>query len=162
MRLWLRRWIWKFKGVTVWHYCNIDPSAEIGEGTSIGSYTEIGPNVKIGKNVRIGAKCFIPEGVEIRDNAWIGPCCVFSNDLYPPSSKTAWKRTVIDEKAALGAGVKVLPGRYVPKGAMIGMGSMVVDRLEYEDSIYMGFKAKKHRDYVRRQHVGHNLRQFRF
>jgi UDP-3-O-[3-hydroxymyristoyl] glucosamine N-acyltransferase len=141
----------KRKGVTIWHYAIVHPSAEIGENVSIGSYTEIGPNVKIGKNVRIGAHCFIPEGVEIKDNAWIGPCCTFSNDVYPPSRKEDWKRTVIDEGAVLGLGVSVLAGRYVAKGATVGQSSTVIDRLEHKDSIYMGFRAKKHREHTKEE-----------
>ena len=119
----IKRLIWKLRGVTVWHYCNVSMKAKIGKGTSIGSYTEIGPNVIIGENVRIGAKCFIPEGVEIKDNAWIGPCCTFSNDIYPPSSKESWRRTVIDEGAVLGLGVSVLAGRYVAKKTIVAQGS---------------------------------------
>ena len=82
-------------GIKVYSLCNIFPTATFGVNCQVGAYTEIGNNVWIGDDVRIGAMCFIPEGVEIKDGAWIGPRCTFTNDKYPPSPKDKWEKTVI-------------------------------------------------------------------
>ena len=36
--------------------------------------------MKIGKNVRIQAFVFIPDGVELEDNVFVGPGAIFIND----------------------------------------------------------------------------------
>lgn len=92
---------------------------------SIGAFSEVGDRVVIGNDVRIGAMCFIPEGVVIKDGAWIGPRCTFTNDKFPPSARDEWQMTIIEEGARLGAGVTVLPGIIVGKGALIGAGSVI-------------------------------------
>jgi len=69
--------------------------------------------------------CFIPEGVTIEKNAWIGPRCTFTNDRYPPSPREKWQTTLVEEGAALGDGVTVLCGVRVGKGALVGAGSVV-------------------------------------
>lgn len=97
----------------------------MGKHVSIGRFSEIGNRVEIGDHVRIGAMCFIPEGVTIERHAWIGPRCTFTNDRYPPSPKERWQRTIVEEGAALGAGVTVLCGVRIGRAALVGAGSVV-------------------------------------
>jgi len=112
--------------VKVWHFVNILPGAVIGEGSSVGSYTEIGRNVVIGKRARIEAFVFIPEGVTIGDDVFIGPHACFTNDPHPPSaSKQAWKPTFVEDGAAIGANATILPGVRIGKAAMVGAGAVV-------------------------------------
>ena len=110
---------------TSWNPSNIHHLANIGQGVHIGMFTEIGPFVVIGDLVRIGAMCFIPEGVEIADGAWIGPRVTFTNDMYPPSGRENWQKTVVKKGARIGAGVTVLPGVVIGEGALVGAGSVV-------------------------------------
>lgn len=109
----------------VWQPTKVYSTAKIGKDVNIGTFCEIGNNVVIGDRVRIGAMTFIPEGVVIEDDAWIGPRVTFSNDTYPPSGRDQWKTTVIKKYARLGAGVCVLPGVTIGENALIGMGSVV-------------------------------------
>jgi len=113
-----------------WQPCNIYPSAKIGEEVNIGAFTEIGPNVRIGDRVRIGAMCFVPEGVTIEDDAWIGPRVTFSNDKYPPSGKESWQQTVVRKGARIGAGVCILPGVEIGEKALVGMGAVVTRNIQ--------------------------------
>ena len=112
--------------VKVWEHVNILPGATIGAGSSIGSYTEIGRNVVIGERCRIQAFVFIPEGVTLGDDVFIGPHACFTNDLDPPSPPSEWKRTVIEDGAAIGANATILPGIRIGKGALVGAGAVVV------------------------------------
>jgi acetyltransferase-like isoleucine patch superfamily enzyme len=143
----LLRWIeFKRKGIKVWGNCNIYPSARIGKNVSIGAFSEIGPNVVIEDNVRIGAYCFIPEGVHILKDAWIGPRVTFSNDAYPPADKKEWKKTYVLQGASLGAAVSIIPGVVIGAHALIGMGAVVTESVPANE-IWVGVPARHKRKY---------------
>lgn len=87
---------------------------------------EIGP-AKIGDKVTIGTGSFIPAGVEIHNNVFIGPHVVFCNDKYAPS-KGAWQKenaTVVESDVSIGAGAVILPSLRLGRGCRIGAGAVV-------------------------------------
>src|SRR5512139_250715 len=92
----MRHFETKRNGSKIWYPSNVYPTARIGKNVSVGRYSEIGHRVWIGDNVRVGAMCFIPEGVTIQEDAWIGPRCTFTNDKFPPSPRKMWKETVVE------------------------------------------------------------------
>ena len=113
------------KGTTIWH----PPKStilecEIGERCVIHSHVWIGNNVKIGNGCKIQAFSFIPEGVTIGDNVFIGPRTTFTNDKFPPSGGK-WAKTVVGPNAVIGAGSVILPGLTIGAHAFIGAGSVV-------------------------------------
>lgn len=59
----------------------IDPSAEIGAGTSVGAYAVIGPGVEIGRDCQVGAQVVIERGVRVGDGTTIGPGVTLSHCL---------------------------------------------------------------------------------
>ena len=109
---------------------NIRDGVEIGDNSVLHSHIWIGENVKIGNNVRIQAFSFIPEGVIIEDDVFIGPRVTFTNDKYPPSSKEEWKPTIVKRGASIGASVTILPGITIGEGARIGAGAVVTKNVE--------------------------------
>lgn len=125
-----------------WDPCKIFQSAVIGADVNIGAFSEIGENVVIGDRVRIGAHSFIPEGVAIEDGAWLGPRCTFTNDLYPPSGRGNWKKTLVKKGARLGAAVTVLPGVTIGENALVGAGAVVVCDIPAGET-WVGVPAKK-------------------
>lgn len=116
----------------MWTPCNVYPTAKIGDGVSIGMFTEIGNGVEIGENTRVGKGCFIPECVTIGKNCFIGPHVCFANDRYmaiPPyaaSAKGRWEPVIVEDMVRLGANSLILPGVTIGRGAVVGMGSVVV------------------------------------
>ncbi len=107
----------------------------IGDNSRIASFVEIGKNVRIGKNCKIEAFAFIPEGVVLEDNVFVGPHVCFTNDLHPratsggsPMGDTEWKleSTLVQEGASIGANATILCGRTIGRGAMVGAGSVVI------------------------------------
>jgi len=106
----------------------------IGDNTRIASFVEIGRDVTIGRNCKIEAFAFIPEGVIIEDDVFVGPHACFTNDRVPrataaggPSNAEDWKleKTLVKSGASIGANVTVLCGVTVGYNSLIGAGSTV-------------------------------------
>jgi acetyltransferase-like isoleucine patch superfamily enzyme len=130
----------------------IDPSTKLGRdvrifrpelvniyGATIGDDTRVGPFVEIQRGAIIGARCkiqshsFIPEGVEIEDEVFVGHNVVFTNDLWPRAVDDEgrliiddWKlsRTLVKRRAVIGSSAVVLPVT-VGEGAFVGAGAVV-------------------------------------
>ncbi len=116
-------------------------SKNIGTGCVLHSHIWIGRDVKIGNKVRIQAFSFIPDGVEIEDNVFIGPHVVFTNDKKPPSDN--WQRTYVRKGASIGANSVILPGLTIGENAKIGAGSVVTHDCE-PNKTYYGNPAREH------------------
>lgn len=108
---------------------------EIGDNCIIGTFVEIRKRAKIGNRVKIQASVFIPEGVTIEDEVFIGPHVVFTNDPHPRATKEDgnlkdsedWEEvpTLVKKKASIGANSTIICGVVIGEGAMIGAGSVV-------------------------------------
>lgn len=119
------KFTWPTKNTTVWLPANVYDTAVIGNNCSIGMFSEVGHNVKIGNNVRVGAHSFIPEGVTIEDDVFVGPNVTFTNDRFPPSPRENWEETRICRGASIGAAVTIICGVTIGEKALIGAGSLV-------------------------------------
>ena len=106
---------------------NIWGSPTIGENTKIAEFVEIGDKVIIGKNVKIQAFTFIPTGVIIEDDVFVGPHVCFTNDKYPTNewSDRPILQTKVEEGANIGAGAVILPGITIGRFSNVGAGSVV-------------------------------------
>jgi len=90
----------------------------------------------IGNKVTIKNGNMLWAGVTLEDGVFVGPCVIFTNDLYPrsPRLSQAKKRysnrewllpTLVKQGASLGAGAILLPGIIVGEFSMIGAGAVV-------------------------------------
>ena len=123
-------------------YNNFYGKYKVGKGTTIGSFCDIAG--KVGKNCIIQSYVFIPKGVIIGDNVFIGPRVTFTNDWWPPSYGKHWKETKVKEGAIIGAGATILPGANIGRGAFIGAGAVVTEPVGKGD-IVIGNPAKFHK-----------------
>lgn len=108
---------------------------EIGNECVIGAFVEIRKDVKVGNKVKIQAFTFIPEGVTIEDEVFIGPHVCFTNDKFPRSTNingtlqtsSDWKivQTKVCKKASIGANATIICGITIGEGAMVGAGAVV-------------------------------------
>jgi UDP-3-O-[3-hydroxymyristoyl] glucosamine N-acyltransferase len=87
------------RDVKVWHFSYIGDETVIGEGTSIGSLAHIDHHVRIGRNCRIQGMVYLPPGIVIGDNVFIGPGVILTNDPFPPSEKL--KGVTIEDNAVV-------------------------------------------------------------
>jgi acetyltransferase-like isoleucine patch superfamily enzyme len=114
---------------------------EIGDDTKIGTFVEIGRNVKIGKRCKIQSFVFIPEGVTIGDDVFIGPGAVFCNVKHPMTGEK-YQKTVVKDKTVIGARAVILPGITIGEGAMVGAGAVVTKNVEDGKTVF-GNPAKE-------------------
>ncbi len=126
-------------------------------GCSIGDNTKVGPFVEIQKNAYIGANCkiqshtFICEGVSIDDNVFIGHGVMFTNDIYPRSTKQNgemqneedWEvvQTLVKKGASIGSNATLLCGIEIGLNSIIGAGSVVTKNIP-DNVIVAGNPAK--------------------
>ena len=128
------------KGTRIWHpELSTLLDFEIGEDSVIHSHVWIGNNVKIGNRVKIQAFSFIPDGVTIEDDCFIGPRTTFTNDKHPPSGN--WSKTLVKQGAKIGAGAVILPGITIGQNAMVGAGAVVTKDV-FAGEVVVGNPAK--------------------
>lgn len=115
----------------------------IGDDVSIGSHTVLEIENIIGNKVRIHTNCYIPEFVEIKDKAWLGPGVTILNILHPPCPKwdECGKGIVIEENAKIGGNVTIGPRLTIGKNSLIGCGSVVLESIP-KNSVAVGNPAK--------------------
>ncbi len=95
----------------------------IGDGCTIHAPVWIGDGCTIGARTRVQAFAFIPPGVTIGEDCFIGPHVCFTNDKYPPSDE--WLPTVVEDGVSIGAGAVILPGITLGRGCRIAAGAVV-------------------------------------
>jgi UDP-2-acetamido-3-amino-2,3-dideoxy-glucuronate N-acetyltransferase len=122
------------EGVVVYPFVNLF-GCSIGAGTRIGTFVEIARGATVGERCKIQSHTYICDGVDIRDEVFVGHGVTFVNDKYPHATnpdgglqgELDWEmlRTEICTRATIGSGVTVLGGVTVREGAIVGAGSTV-------------------------------------
>jgi acetyltransferase-like isoleucine patch superfamily enzyme len=126
-------------------------------GCTIGAETVVGPFVEIQRGAVIGARCkisshsFIPDGVLIEDEVFVGHGVMFTNDRLPRATTPSGMRknaedwvmeTIrVSRRAAIGSGATILPGVTIGAGALVGAGA-VVTRDVPEHAVVAGNPAR--------------------
>lgn len=120
----------------------------IGNNCKVHAPVWIG-KVVIGDNCKIQAFAFIPEGVTIGNNVFIGPHVCFTNDKNPPSGN--WAKTVVEDHVTIGANATILPGITLGRGCKVGAGAVVTKSIP-NGQTWIGNPAKRYipqvNDYV--------------
>lgn len=129
----------------IWHFCHIQSGATIGEKCSLGQNVNISNHVTIGNGVKIQNNVSVYEGVTIEDGVFLGPSCVFTNDLTPrarfPKGRENYLHTLIKEGASIGANATIVCGNTIGKCAMVAAGSVVTKDVP-DFSLVMGIPAR--------------------
>jgi acetyltransferase-like isoleucine patch superfamily enzyme len=136
--------------------------AVIGDDTRIGPFVEIQRGATIGRRCKVQSHTFIPEGVIIEDEVFIGHGVMFTNDLWPRSVNEGgsmlgpddWTvlRTRVKCRSIIGSGATLLPV-VIGEGALVGAGAVVThDVPDY--AIVVGNPARVVADVRRSAAVG--------
>jgi UDP-2-acetamido-3-amino-2,3-dideoxy-glucuronate N-acetyltransferase len=107
----------------------------IGAATRIGTFVEISSGVTVGERCKVQSHSYICDGVDVRDEVFIGHGVVFVNDKYPRATNedgslqtyADWEmlRTEVCSRATIGSGATVLGGVTIGEGATVGAGAVV-------------------------------------
>ncbi len=113
-------------GTRVWHQAQIRENVVIGKNGNIGKDVYIDSGVVIGDNVKIQNGVSVYRGVTIEDDAFLGPHCVTTNDLYPRSRNSDFKvyPTLIGKGASVCAGAVLICGITLGTYCMVGAGAV--------------------------------------
>lgn len=115
-------------GTRIWHFVHIMPKARIGEDCVLGQNVFVADHVRIGDRVKVQNNVSVYTGVEIEDDAFIGPSAVFTNVINPRSAverKDEFKSTLVGKGATIGANATILCGIRLGKYAFVGAGAVV-------------------------------------
>jgi UDP-2-acetamido-3-amino-2,3-dideoxy-glucuronate N-acetyltransferase len=126
----------------IWHFSHVCTTAQIGNNCVIGQNVYIGPGVIIGNDCKIQNNVSVYEGVKIGNSVFVGPSCVFTNDLHPVA-QGAWKLTPthIEDHVSIGANATIVCGVTLKRGCKIGAGAVVTKTVE-EDVTVVGNPAR--------------------
>lgn len=116
------------EGTSIWQNCIIQDDVVIGVNCSIGANVFVEKGVRIGNGVKIKNNIAIYSGVEIEDDVFLGPNCVFTNVINPRafiSRKHEFRKTVVHKGATIGANATLICGHNVGRYAMVGAGCVV-------------------------------------
>lgn len=133
------------KGTKIWHFSHIQKGANIGENCSLGQNVNIGNDVKIGTGVKIQNNVSVYEGVELEDDVFCGPSCVFTNVTIPRAHfpvHGVYAKTLIKKGASLGANSTIVCGHTVGKSALIAAGAVVTKDVK-DYALMAGVPAKQ-------------------
>jgi len=133
------------EGTKIWHFCHIMKGARIGERCILGQNVFIGSDVVIGNNVKIQNNVSIYTGVELEDDVFCGPSCVFTNVSNPRSEIVRhhlYERTLVRRGATIGANATIVCGVTIGRYAFIGAGTVVVNDVP-DYALMLGVPARQ-------------------
>ncbi len=115
-------------GTKIWHFCHVMKNARLGRGCNLGQNVFVASDVAIGNNVKIQNNVSVYTGVELEDDVFCGPSCVFTNVINPRSQivrHSQYLHTLVRRGATIGANATIVCGATVGRYAFIGAGAVV-------------------------------------
>jgi UDP-2-acetamido-3-amino-2,3-dideoxy-glucuronate N-acetyltransferase len=115
-------------GTKIWHFCHVMSGARIGENCILGQNVFVGGKAVIGNNVKIQNNVSVYDLVEIDDDVFCGPSCVFTNVINPRANvnrKSEYLKTRVEKGVTIGANATILCGVTLGMFSFIGAGAVV-------------------------------------
>lgn len=115
-------------GTKIWHFSHVMANSRIGENCNLGQNVLVSPDVTIGNNVKIQNNVSVYTGVELEDDVFCGPSCVFTNVINPRSQvnrRNEYMRTLVKRGATIGANATIVCGSTIGRYAFLGAGAVV-------------------------------------
>jgi UDP-2-acetamido-3-amino-2,3-dideoxy-glucuronate N-acetyltransferase len=134
------------EGTRVWHFCHVSNGARIGDHCTVGQNVFVAPAVRIGNNVKIQNNVSVYEGVELDDDVFCGPSCVFTNVSNPRSQisrRGSYAQTKVGRGATIGANATILCGTTIGRYAFIAAGAVVSKGNVPDYALMVGVPARQ-------------------
>lgn len=115
-------------GSQIWHFSHVMKDTVLGERCIIGQNVFIASGVKVGSNVKIQNNVSLYAGVELEDDVFCGPSCVFTNVMNPRSQivrRHQYQRTLVRRGATIGANATIVCGMTLGRYAFVAAGAVV-------------------------------------
>lgn len=116
-------------GTRIWHFSHVMRGTRIGRDCTLGQNVLVGPNGIVGNNVKIQNNVSVYEGVQLEDDVFCGPSCVFTNVVRPrsafPTPSEAYGKTIVRRGATIGANATIVSGCTLGAHSFVGVGSVV-------------------------------------
>ena len=148
-------------GTRIWPFAHVMADAVVGVDCNICGHSFIESGAVLGDRVTVKNGVMIWDGVTIADEVFIGPGVIFTNDLYPRSSRGELRRkrrersapqagrlgdslvvhTKVETGASIGAGAIIICGVTIGSRSMIAAGA-VVTRNVPPQSLQLGNPAR--------------------
>ncbi|HEY3250196.1 MAG TPA: acyltransferase [Ignavibacteria bacterium] len=111
----------------IWAFAHVLKNVSIGEDCNICDYVFVESGVTIGNRVTIKNGISLWDGVTIEDDVFLGPNCVFTNDMFPRSKAhhQQYEKTLLKKGASIGANATILCGITLGNYCLIGAGAVV-------------------------------------
>ena len=133
-------------GTKIWHFTHVSAGATLGKRCTLGQNVFLAPNVRLGDNVKVQNNVSVYEGVELEDDVFCGPCCVFTNVKNPRSEivrKGQYARTLVRRGATIGANATIVCGTTIGRFAFIAAGAVVTAGDIPDYALMVGVPAKQ-------------------
>jgi acetyltransferase-like isoleucine patch superfamily enzyme len=116
-------------GTRVWAWAHVLPGAVVGDDCNICDHAYVEGGARLGNRVTVKNAVLVFDGVDVGDDAFLGPNVLFTNDLRPRAhvkkGPEALVPTVVGEGATLGAGTVVVCGTTIGRHSFAAAGSVV-------------------------------------
>ncbi|MEO6702576.1 MAG: DapH/DapD/GlmU-related protein [Jatrophihabitantaceae bacterium] len=113
-------------GSRIWRRAHVRTGASIGRDCNIGANVFVDAHVQIGDRVKVQNNVSVYEGVQLSDDAFVGPAAVFTNDLNPRATGDwALTPTVVGPGASIGANATIVCGNDLAEHCLVGAGAVV-------------------------------------
>jgi UDP-2-acetamido-3-amino-2,3-dideoxy-glucuronate N-acetyltransferase len=116
------------EGTRIWHFSHVSAGARIGRNCSLGQNVFVADRVVVGDRVKIQNNVSLYTGVELSDDVFCGPSCVFTNVVNPRSEivrRHEYRKTQVLKGATIGANATIICGTTIGRYAFVGAGAVV-------------------------------------
>ncbi|MGH9207110.1 MAG: acyltransferase, partial [Acidimicrobiales bacterium] len=116
-------------GTRIWAFSHVLAGAHIGHDCNLCDHTYVEGGARIGDRVTVKNGVALWDGVTIEDEVFLGPFCVFTNDLKPRSGRKRdnWLvSTLVKRGATIGANATVVCGVTLGQHCFIAAGAVIV------------------------------------
>jgi UDP-2-acetamido-3-amino-2,3-dideoxy-glucuronate N-acetyltransferase len=132
-------------GTKIWHFCHVMKNVRIGEGCIFGQNVFVAEGVVIGRNCKIQNNVSLYTGVELEDDVFCGPSCVFTNVTNPRSQilrHHLYEKTLLQRGTTVGANATIVCGSTIGRYAFIAAGAVVTNSVP-DYALMMGVPARR-------------------